>query len=195
MKEIRLYGPLRERFGGPYFLNVHSPAEALRALACQLRGFRAYFYQHRNARYRVWAGTGRRTAETLRDPCSSREIIRIAPVVAGSGDVGEFLAGVAIAYFLPGVGFLTDLGLSAATATTLVSSLGWSLAIAGVSSMLAPKIDPLEAPAAPENNPSFIFNGAVNVIRQGGPVPLAYGRIVVGSVTVSAGLYAAQIYA
>ena len=35
--------------------------------------------------------------------------------------------------------------------------------------------------SVPENRPSFLFNGAVNTSRQGNPVPLCYGQMVVGS--------------
>ena len=40
---------------------------------------------------------------------------------------------------------------------------------------------------------SFVFNGAVNVIEQGGAVPVAYGRSIVGSTVVSAGIDTEQI--
>ena len=38
-----------------------------------------------------------------------------------------------------------------------------------------------------ENEPSLAFDGAVNTMGQGGPVPLGYGRLLVGSAIVSVG--------
>ena len=45
----------------------------------------------------------------------------------------------------------------------------------------------------PEERPSFIFNGAVNTMGQGGPVNLVYGRFLTGSAVVSAGTNAEQL--
>lgn len=40
------------------------------------------------------------------------------------------------------------------------------------------------------NQPSYVFNGAVNTESQGHPVPLCYGRMRVGSAVISAGIEA-----
>ena len=46
----------------------------------------------------------------------------------------------------------------------------------------------------PENTPNKSFAGPVNTIGSGGhPVPLAYGRVITGSATISAGMYASDI--
>ncbi len=39
-----------------------------------------------------------------------------------------------------------------------------------------------------ESRNSYVFNGAVNVTTQGGPVPVGYGRMIVGSVVASMGI-------
>ena len=31
---------------------------------------------------------------------------------------------------------------------------------------------------------SYLFNGPVNIINEGGPVPIGYGRLIVGSQTI-----------
>jgi predicted phage tail protein len=40
-----------------------------------------------------------------------------------------------------------------------------------------------------ENKASYNFNGPINTTAQGNPVPLGYGRKIVGSAVVSAGIY------
>jgi len=35
---------------------------------------------------------------------------------------------------------------------------------------------------------SYVFNGAVNTTAQGHPVPVGYGRMIVGSAVISAGI-------
>ena len=41
-----------------------------------------------------------------------------------------------------------------------------------------------------EPDTRYHFNGVVNTTAQGNPVPLGYGRMIVGSAVVSAGIYA-----
>lgn len=45
----------------------------------------------------------------------------------------------------------------------------------------------------PNNQPSYVFNGAVNTTAQGQPVPLGYGRMTVGSAVISAGITVEEI--
>jgi len=46
--------------------------------------------------------------------------------------------------------------------------------------------DGFGANEAPENKPSYIFNGVVNTARQGGRIPVLYGGpLLVGSMVVS----------
>ena len=47
----------------------------------------------------------------------------------------------------------------------------------------------------PENKPSYSFNGAVNTTAQGHPVPVGYGRLIVGSAVISAGIDVDEIAA
>lgn len=54
-----------------------------------------------------------------------------------------------------------------------------SLAMAGITEMLTPK--GLSARDRPKNGASYTFNGPVNTTAQGNPVPLGYGRMIIGS--------------
>ncbi|MNL81044.1 Bacteriophage lambda tail assembly protein I [compost metagenome] len=56
--------------------------------------------------------------------------------------------------------------------------------------MLSPQQKGLSAADGPENGASYNFNGPVNTTAQGNPVPLLYGRMIVGSSVISAGIYA-----
>lgn len=68
--------------------------------------------------------------------------------------------------------------------------LGMSLAMAGITEMLTPK--GLSARDRPKNGASYTFNGPVNTTAQGNPVPLGYGRMIIGSAVISAGIYSAD---
>jgi len=63
---------------------------------------------------------------------------------------------------------------------------GASLAIAGVTalSMKPPKFNEdteIDLDNGAGGARSYLFNGPANTVREGGPVPIGYGRLVVGS--------------
>lgn len=67
--------------------------------------------------------------------------------------------------------------------------IGIATALGGVSQLLAkqPGFDPSQS-KGPDDTPSYTFAGPVNTVGQGYPVPVAYGRIRVGSAIVSGGI-------
>ena len=68
--------------------------------------------------------------------------------------------------------------------------LGLALTMGGVSMMMTDNAfnDDYGGQEDPKERKSFHFNGPTNTIEQGGVLPLVYGRMVVGSVVVSAGI-------
>jgi predicted phage tail protein len=68
--------------------------------------------------------------------------------------------------------------------------VGVSLALQGVSEMLSPL--PVK-PEEPEQLQSTSFSGVVNTSKVGSPVPIAYGRLFVGSSVISSGLDVDQL--
>ena len=60
--------------------------------------------------------------------------------------------------------------------------------LGGVAQMIAPTAKSSDPSERPENQPSYVFNGAVNTTAQGHPVPVGYGRLIVGSAVISAGI-------
>lgn len=61
--------------------------------------------------------------------------------------------------------------------------------LAGVAQLLSPQKVGLSTTDGPNNGASYNFNGPVNTTAQGNPVPLLYGELIIGSATVSAGIY------
>ena len=130
------------------------------------------------------------------EPWSEKDVMHIVPVIKGAGrGFGQILAGallIGLAVFAApavgtGTGFLgsTGSGLLGATASKALGYIGTSLVLGGISQLLSP--------APPSFNEasklqSFSFSGIVNVSEQGLPVPICYGRVVTGSVVISAGL-------
>lgn len=177
MKTIRLYGDMGRQFGREYCMDVKTPAEAVRALCSQVKGFRAYLHAHAQSAFKVFVG-GRNACDGLSHPSSDKEIIRIAPTIQGAGAVGRIVLGVV----LIAVGVFYDI-------PPLVT-MGASMVLGGVVEMLSPtpKIKTGVDAEKTENKPSYNFNGPVNTVAQGHPVPLAYGKIMTGSAVISAGM-------
>lgn len=191
IRTIRLYGKLGARFGRIHRLAVASAAEAVRALSVLLPGFEQELStsKDRGVAYAVFVGRDNLGPEQLGHP-PGRNDIRIAPVLTGSkrGGLFQTILGVAlIGLSLWNPAFLAAKGAFSAAS---IGMLGASLALGGVVQMLAPQQRGLSARDGPDNGASYSFNGPVNTTAQGNPVPLLYGRMVVGSAVISAGIYA-----
>ena len=203
MREVRLYGALGARFGRVHRLAIASPAEAVRALCANFPDFERAVVDHVPG-YRVWSGAQRiADPDDLHGPVGSREVVRIAPVVAGAGGrgFGQILIGAAIigaAFFTGGAslsfGVMGLTGIATTTMGSVALSIGTSLILGGVAQMLSPspKTD-AGSGERPDNKPSYVFNGAVNTSAQGQPVPVGYGELTVGSAVISAGIAAEDI--
>lgn len=189
LREVRLYGRLGREFGRVFHLAVQTPAEAARALCAVLPGFRAAFLgDDGKAGYHVYAGGPRAQLgpDQAQDLVPAAAPIRFVPAVEGAkrGGLGSVILGAA----LIGLAIWNPLGLFAGewAAFHFTGAIGQALVLGGVVQMLSPQRR--TAPTA-ENNPSYGMDaGALNNINAGSPVPLAYGRVVVGSVQISGGL-------
>lgn len=181
MKIVRLYGDMGKRFGREFVLDVKSPAEAVRALCSQVQGFRAYMHAHAQSAFKVFVGS-RNASEEVALPCSDREVIRITPVIQGASAAGRIILGAVLlvtSFFVP--------GLTPFVAKTMFG-MGASLVLGGVVELLTPQVKTTSTGESVTNTPSYNFNGPVNTEAQGHPVPLAYGKLIVGSAVISAGV-------
>jgi predicted phage tail protein len=205
MRKIQLMGQLGQRFGEIHHLAVHSPAEAVRALSVLHPGF-AEALQQPDVHYRVLAGNVNvQEQDRLHMHYAMRHDFIFTPVIAGGKSHGliQVLAGTALffmSYGLAGSGATLGVffgGQSSVGAwyrgAEMVGGIGLSLAIGGVIQMLAP-VPTLPQPNAGETHSSSAqFNGPVNTTQQGLPVPLLYGRLIVGSAVISSSLSSADV--
>lgn len=187
LREVRLYGWLGARFGRIHWLAVRSTAEAIRALCVLIPGFEQALAdsESHGVQYACFLGKRNIGEDDIRHPVGS-DSIRIAPVMAGAKRGGLFqtilgavliVAGAVVNVITPGAGMP-------------FMQLGAAMALGGVVQMLSPQQRGLSARDSPENGASYNFNGAVNTSAQGNPAPLLYGRMIVGSAVISAGVYA-----
>lgn len=179
MKTIVLLGELGQRYGRRHVLDVKSPAEAIRALCANFKDFAAFMSssQERNVSYRVLSKRDDVSIDDLHKPATQQ--IVIAPVIAGASGAVKTILGVALivaSFVLPPGPWMQPL-----------LNVGISLTIAGVSQMLSPT-PKAPKPSESDTEPSYVFNGAINTTAQGHPVPIGYGRMIVGSAVISAGI-------
>lgn len=194
MRKVYLYGKLAKRAGKVIELAVDTAAEAIRALICN---FPEYEADLKVGSYHVVRGPKRFEGHSLdlaqvRDLQLGNADLHIMPAVAGSKNSGGLLktllgaALVGVSLFM-GVGapLLGGLGMGATWGHAAL--LGAGLMLAGVSTFLSGEEED------DKKTESFTMAGPTNVYNQGAPVPLIYGRTMVGTQLISAGLDIEQL--
>jgi len=203
LKKVKLYGKLGERFGKEWELDVKNVREAARAIAANRPDFHREFSSshERGIGYHVMIGD-----EYVQDydgcevPTGKKEI-KIIPVIMGakSKGLGMILLGALIItgiglYGMAAAGGGLSFGQGIAYGMGSMGSFGTiamkfagALIMGGIGAMLAPTPKPIERKDEPEN---YAFNGPVNTTSQGVPVPVCYGKLLVGGAVISAGIEA-----
>jgi predicted phage tail protein len=213
MRKVFMHGEMGEKFGRELVLHVDSVPECVRLLEANYPGeFMPYLYDRK---FHVLVGKDIETAMSLSDETLPLQLgkkdIHFLPYVEGGGGgkngKGIFTVVLGVALIATGVG--GALGAFGAAAngfgTTAISfgslggitfgniaMFGASLVLQGASTLLShpPKSSGL---TGANTNASFLFNGAINNVQEGGPVPLLYGRFMAGSTVVSGGISFVQI--
>jgi|TARA_R100000479_G_scaffold74339_1_gene35949 predicted phage tail protein len=211
MKVVKVYGALRKRLGQCRFeFDVATPAQAIKALCVNFPGLDRWLIDSEKdgVGYRVAVSKEKATEENVAPllmPFSDEEVFSITPVVAGAGNgtgsilLGAALIGISLAFPGGGLfggtvfGFLGGPAASAAMLTTIgtaISYVGASLVLSGIAQAISPQPEPTGLEDGPEaaRLESFSISNVVNTSRQGLPVPIAYGRVFVGSAVLSSGL-------
>ncbi len=210
MKVVKVYGSLAKRLGQTRFeFDVRTPAEAMKALLANFPGLDKWFIDSAKdgIGYRVKIGKesiGEENINDLANPWSERDVFSIAPVISGAitwRQALPILAGAllitAAIVFAPttaGAGFWGSSGTGFLTAgySHALGSIGLSMVLSGVANILSPPPGPLDMKQA-SNLENFNFSGIINTSQVGTPIPIAYGRLFVGSTVISSGLDTDQL--
>ena len=202
MTTLYLHGSLR-KFGKSHeVVDGLSVRAVIKLIAVQVEGLRKVIIE---GDWKVSRGQDFLTKETL-DFNAGKEV-HIYPAIHGAGGGGaQILIGAALVglAFTP-LGAISigsgALGAGAAavgsgTLSTYLISAGAGMMLSGVMSMFT-KIPEAkyENKVEPNQKPSFLFDGPVNVSTQGLPVPIVIGRCLTGSVVVSAGMSVSELSA
>jgi predicted phage tail protein len=196
---VFLHGNLKQKFGGPYQFHCRNTVEAVRLLVANFPEIAPIIAK---GTYRIVVGSlrkGRQLDESEIPLCfPEKDSIHIIPTISGAkrGGVGKMIAGVAllgIAAIATGgfalAGGATALGMGAGTWGS-IAMVGASLTLSGIAQMLTPvpKTPDIRQNERPEDRPSFMLGGAVNVVEQGHPIPICGGRNILGGIVISVGV-------
>lgn len=188
MVNVRFYGSLKQ-FGSEFRLDCKTPAEVIHALTSQIPKLRQFIQQ---GLFTVRVGRdyfdNRYLEKGLSQKLKDDAIVHFTPTLKGSKRGGLFgvIAGVALiatAFALGPLGF----SVIGANAAWMVGGLGASLLLGGVAQMLT-KMPSMSTGKDADKKQSTSFSNLSNMAAQGRPMPLAYGRIRVGSLIISQGV-------
>lgn len=191
MRSVYLHGALGKEFGRKHLFDVDSITDVICALRANFPRFASAI---RDRFYRVILGknisNGVALGETELGFNLGRNDVHIVPATQGRkrGGLGKIVAGIALIglSMVPGLNVAMWGGAAGAIAAPtwagVAGTLGSSMLLTGVASMLAPEIE------AGDNSQSFTMTGPVSNMREGGIVPIAYGEVIVGGSMISGGI-------
>ncbi len=167
MVKVHLKGRLGQEFGPLWELDAKTPKEALHAINVNTDGrFIKYIddtHKTKQLSYAFMVGElpidSKETVGLLHGPCGQEEIT-VTPIVGGAMGT-EFIV-------------------------ALVINLIVSVVLAVVSAMMAPSpnVD-LGSNSDTARKDSYLFSGGPQPARQGKPVPVGYGRMIVYPIAIS----------
>jgi predicted phage tail protein len=182
MTTINLHGILAKEFGKVFSMEIRKPKDAIMAINVNKPNFikRITDLSQEGIHYSVLVD-GKDVKDYLELEIKKiPNVIDIIPLICGSGvtiaiigAIGMYASGAAV-----------SAGIISAGVGTFLGSLAAAVLSYGVQMMLAP--DPAKAGKAPSievggMKESFIFSSKANLVEQGSPVPVGYGRLRIGS--------------
>jgi predicted phage tail protein len=190
MVTVYLYGELGRLFGKVWRLDVSSPKEAIRAI--QMNGMKIYEYlidkANLGTEYRVLLdGKDFDSELEVQVPIKKHKTYHFIPVPQGGEGLWQAIIGAVLIVVGIAVNYFSG-GSLALLGNALIMS-GIAMFLGGVFQLLFPPSSAKAQEAEKSGSrPNYLFSGIVNTTRQGGPVPVGYGRMIVGSQLISAGI-------
>jgi len=174
--------------GKVWKLNAATVAECMHGIDCQREGkLKKYLLDctEQGIMFTVQRGKEFLDYDNLQMNLAEDDLI-LTPVPAGSANkLGKLILGFALlvvaAFYMPAAVALGGVkGFLAVGALVGVGMIGSALLNSALSEYMAPK-------KGIERGDAFLFDGPVNNTKEGLPVPLAYGQVLVGGATIAFG--------
>tara|TARA_R100000353_G_scaffold11708_3_gene12311 strand:+ start:4066 stop:4641 length:576 start_codon:yes stop_codon:yes gene_type:complete len=186
MIKVTIYGRLRKFIGQSTFeINADSPKKAFSFL---VHNYPAVKEHIKDQEYCIMAGNIRITKELF--DLKTESDIKIIPVV--HGDIFMLAAGALFTAWGAGA---TILGI---TIGSMVQSaflgIGINMLLNGVQDLFFPEPDPFGGSRQDDpQDQSYSFTGLLNNTKQGVPINIVYGEMLVGSTVVSSSVDTFQV--
>ncbi len=190
LTKVKLYGELQDKYGESFEFDVSTVREAVLALSANFPTFMSDIRV--DGEYNIFVDDTDIAAEEVVNPIGSNKTIKIVPIVSGSKGAFKIILGAILIYITAGtaggyVGAWLGGGQAALVASAAINSIGYALLLGGISEILfTPPSGATQE--SPDSRPSYLFQGQVNSVAQGGPVPVGYGRLIIGSTVLSAAI-------
>ena len=202
--KVRFHGNLGKRLNKKNWdLSIDSVQEAFRAVdILSKRKLTKCFIEDDKKKLRYQIKVNNKAVDTSKidyenlstvyntELCIKRKIesIDIIPLVEGSGSkiMGAVMTVVGVILVVAGM---------MGGGNPLLISAGLTLIAGGVSMLLAkpPKFDDFREIENTKKSSSYLFNGPTNTANEGGPVPIGYGRLIVGSQVIQTSINTRQM--
>jgi predicted phage tail protein len=189
---IKLHGVLADQVGVDVWnLKVSSVSEALRAIdtMCQRKLTLAIVHNEKqHIKYQVLVDEKNLFSESIEtaEQVKSSELflqkkmkrIDIVPVIEGAGDDFKDMAMI--------LGGALMFGMGWGMGSPGLMQLGLYTLLLGLSNLLSepPEFEDFREMEQITKKESYLYNGVQNTYNPGGPVPIGYGRMLVGSLLV-----------
>ena len=193
LTKITFHGNLAKALGRKDFeLNIDSVAEGLKAVdVISKRSLSKAILENekQNIKYKILTDEKSLFSEDVNDVekvknsemfvSKKYKTIDIVPVLEGAGDDAKDLG------LIIGGGLLFGIGFAMESSTMMM--IGAFAFLTGMSNLLAepPEFEDFREIQQVNKKESYLFNGPVNTYNPGGPVPVGYGRVMVGSLTIA----------
>ena len=186
---VILGGPLGKKYGRRFEFMLHRPIDAIKALHCNFPDFVETMqgYADKGMEFRITdLSNGRRDLSLDESTTLNRpKVLRLAPVVAGASEqTAKANTQLAIATVLAVAAIALSGGTTAPWVVQALAAMSVSFAIQGALGHYAAHQSKKNKKEQKEKNPSNLFSNQENVTEAGGPVPVGYGQMMVGSTVI-----------
>lgn len=186
---VILGGPLGKKYGRRFEFMLHRPIDAIKALHCNFPDFVETMqgYAEKGMEFRITdLSDGRRDLSLDESTAVNQpKVLRLAPVVAGASEqTAKANTQLAIATVLAVAAIALSGGTTAPWVVQALAAMSVSFAIQGALGHYAAHQSKKNKKEQKEKNPSNLFSSQENVTEAGGPVPVGYGEMMIGSTVI-----------
>lgn len=183
--KVFLHGALGKLFKKCWDLNVSSPREAVRAIDTNTGGkLKMFLLKNREIFYQiVFDDRSMSDVKQVDAKMENVQELHIVPHVVGASANTISLVGGAILLVAGAILTFGGVGAGAFAAAGVSLMLGGAvMLVSGIIGLLSPQPKPQED--VKKGGRSFLLDPSINTIKNGDPIPVAYGRLIIPGLSI-----------